>query len=169
MFALRSKLLILWWLAAATSIGKCNTASNDTTEVEFGECIRDKNGCRECYFSLLKALLGNDENVFNLSQVFTPPTFDQPTYVRVNYRFFNECSLDNGNNGCVSVDEIHTWLWAKSGAYFLYPLVTFQYISLLFGNAEHLYEREVFVTLDATECYGASTDHIALLTQRVSI
>ena len=145
-------------------------ASGVASDSDFGECEPDRNGCSECYFALVKALLGGDGNVFNLSQVFTPPTSDQPTYVTVNYRFFNCTENDANVSSNVScIDENHTWLWAKSGAYLLYPLATFQFISLLFGNAEHLYEREVHVTLDATDCYGVSADRIALLTQRVSM
>jgi hypothetical protein len=110
-----------------------------------------------------------DDNVFNLSQIFTPPTFDQPNSVIVNYRFHNESCNDTDawsndtwpndtwsndtwpSDSCI--DEIHTWFWAKSGGYLLHPLATFQFISLLFGNAQPIrfYEREVYVTLDA-EC-----------------
>lgn len=150
-------------LTAAVKIGNCQLRVQEPNTT-FGECQLDKASCQECYLGLVRALLGRDDNVFNLSQVFTPPTFDQPNSVIVNYRFFNECN--DSNNSCV--DEIHTWFWAESGAYLLHPLATFQFISLLFGNAQPLYEREVYVTLDATECYGASANHMTLLTQRVS-
>ena len=149
---------------AAVNIGNCQL-QQPKFNTSFGECQLDKASCRECYLGLVRALLGRDDNVFNLSQIFTPPTFDQPHSVIVNYRFFNESSNDT-NDSCV--DEIHTWFWAKSGGYLLHPLGTFQFISLLFGDAQPLYEREVFVTLNATECYGASADHMTLLTQRVS-
>ena len=142
---------------AATAVGDCQDSA-------FGECQPEKASCRDCYLGLVQEVLGRDENVFNLSQIFTPPTFDQPSFVIVNYQFFNECN--NNNDSCV--DEIHTWFWAKSGAYLLHPLATFQFISLLFGNAQPIYEREVYVTLDARECYGVSSDHMTLLTQRVS-
>ena len=144
---------------ALVAVGNCQL--QNTT---FGECQPEKASCRECYLELVRAVLGRDGNVFNLSQTFTPPTFDQPNSVIVNYRFFNECN--SSNDSCM--DETHTWFWAKSGAYLLHPLATFQFISLLFGNAQPLYEREVYVTINATECYGASADHMTLLTQRVS-
>ena len=150
-------------LTAVVRIGNCQLQQPSTTG--FGECQLDKASCQECYLGLVRSLLGRGDNVFNLSQVFTPPTFDQPNSVIVNYRFFNECT--DSNDSCV--DEIHTWFWAESGAYLLHPLATFQFISLLFGNAQLLYEREVYITLDATECYGVSADHMTLLTQRVSI
>lgn len=131
----------------------CQESKNHT----FGECQPEKASCRECYLELVRALLGRDDNIFNLSRIFMPPTFDQPSFVTVKYRFYNEC-----------VDEIHTWFWAKSGAYLLHPLITFEFISLLFGNAQPLYEEQVYVTLDASECYGVDADHMTLLTQRVS-
>ena len=149
-------------LTVAVKIGNCQLQQPNTT---FGECQLDKASCQECYLRLVQAVLGRDDNVHNLSQAFTPPAFDQPNSVIVNYRVFN-CSIDK-NDSCV--DEIHTWFWAKSGAYLLHPLATFQLISLLFGNAESLYEREVYVTLNATECHGYDPRHMTLLTQRVSL
>ena len=150
-------------LTAAVRIGNCQLQQPNTI---FGECQLDKASCQECYLGLVRAVLGRDDNVHNLSQAFTPPAFDQPNSVIVNYHVFN-CSIDNRSDSCV--DEIHTWFWAKSGAYLLHPLATFQLISLLFGNAESLYEREVYVTLDATECHDYDPDHMTLLTQRVSL
>ena len=150
-------------ILTAVITGNCQQLNSRNTT--FGECQPEKESCRDCYLGLVRAVLGRDDNVFNLSQAFTPPTFDQPNSVIVNYQFVNEC-LDN--DSCVHVNEIHTWFWAKSGAYLLHPLATFQFISLFFGNAQPLYEREVYVTIDATECYGVSADHMTLLTQRVS-
>ena len=141
------------------------TVGNSQESAKFGECQPEKASCQECYLELVRAVLGRDDNVFNLSHTFTPPTFDQPSFVIVNYRFFNECN-NSSNISCV--DETHVWFWAKSGAYFLHPLVTFQFLTLFFGNAETLYEREVYVTLNATACYNADPDHMTLLTQRVS-
>ena len=157
-----SSLVTLVACAAVTFIATITVG--DCQDVVFGECEPERASCRECYFGLVQAALGRDENVFNLSLTFTPPTFDHPSSVIVSYRFFNECN--DSNDSCVN--EIHTWFWAESGAYLLHPLTTFQFISLLFGNAQPIYEREVYVTLDATECYGVSADHMTLLTQRVS-
>ena len=70
-------------LIAAIMVGNCQ-------DVVFGECKPEKASHQECYFGLVQAALGRDENVFHLSQTFTPPTFDQPSSVIVNYRFFNE-------------------------------------------------------------------------------
>ena len=142
------------------------TGSCQLQNASFGECQQEPASCRDCYLELVRAVLGRDDNIFNLSRVFTPPVFDHPSFVIVYYRFVNETC--NKSSGDVCVDEIHTWFWAKSGTYLLHPLVTFEFISLFFGNAVTLYEREVYVTLDATECYGVSPDHMTLLTQRVS-
>ena len=145
------------------TVGNCQL--QNTT---FGECQQEiAASCQQCYLELVRAVLGRDDNIFNLSKIFTPPIFDHPSFVTVYYHFFNECIYNNSSDFCM--DEIHTWFWAKSGAYLLQPLVTFQFISLFFGNAVTLYEREVYVTLDATECYGVDPDHMILLTQRVSL
>ena len=145
-------------------ISVCYCGGSGELDDTFGECNRDMNSCRNCYFELVKSVLGRDDNVFSLSQVFTPPVYDGPSYVIINYHFVNECV--DATDLCV--DEMDTWFWAKSGAYLLYPLGTFQYISLLFGNPEPLYERIVNITLNATECYGVPLEYMTLLTQRVS-
>ena len=152
-------MVVLVLLVALATCVNCQESTNRT----YGECLPEKATCRDCYLELVRAVLGRDDNVFNLSRIFMPPTFDQPSFVTVNYRFYNDC---NSSSDCV--DEVHTWFWAKSGAYLLHPLVTFEFISLLFGNAQPLYEEEVYVTLDASECYGVDSDHMTLLTQRVS-
>ena len=159
--------VILKLAAAMYPIGSGSSQfeMQESIGTKFGECHPQKATCQDCYLQLVRAVLGRDDNVHNLSQAFTPPAFDQPKSVIVNYHVFN-CSIDK-NDSCM--DEIHTWFWAKSGAYLLHPLATFQLISLLFGNAESLYEREVYVTLDATECHNYDPDHMTLLTQRVSL
>ena len=123
----------------------------------FGECQADKNGCQDCYLALVKSLLGNDGNVYNLSIAFFPPIVDPPDSVIVKYRFVND-----------TVDEIDTWFWATSGVYFLHPMLIFQFISLLFGKYRPIYEQITTVTLNASECFGVSDEYMTLLTQRVS-
>ena len=131
------------------------------TEFTFSACQPGKETCQHCYLTLVQALLGNDENVFQLSRMFTTPDHDDPSFVIVNYHFqFDDSDVE---------DEIHTWFWAQSKTYFLHPLFIFQFITLFFGNPQSIYEREVHVTLNATECYGVKIDHMLMLTQRVSI
>ena len=133
--------------------------SNSSNEFIFSDCLPGQESCQECYLTLVKSLLGNDKNVVNLSKTFTSPIHDEPNSVVVKYHFINN-----------SVDHIVTWFWARSGAYFLHPLSVFQFISLAFGNPRPLYEIEVDLYLDATECYGVQNNHdyMTLLTQRVS-
>jgi hypothetical protein len=134
------------------------TAGNaDPPDFVFGECQPGKESCRDCYLELVKSLLGNGENVFNLSYEFTPPLEDVPNSVIIKYHFINE-----------TMHYTKRWYWAQSGAYFLHPLFVFQFISFLFGNPKPIYERVIDVTLNATECYGVDKRHMILLTQRVS-
>ena len=130
-------------------------------EFTFGACEPGKESCQECYLTLVKELLGNDGNVFNLSYVFTSPVRDEPSAVVVNYHF----RFDND-----TPDEVDTWFWAQTGAYILHPLFVFQFISLFFGNPKPIYEQVVDVTLNATECYGVQENlqYMTLLTHRVS-
>ena len=141
------------------SVDKLDNSNSDTDEFTFGDCQPGKKSCRDCYLALVKALLGDDDNVVNLSKTFTSPIHDQPNSVIVNYHFINE-----------TVNDTVVWFWARSGAYFLHPLFVFQFISLAFGNPRPIYEIEVNLTLDATECYGVqnNSDYMILLTQRVS-
>ena len=141
------------------SINSLNTQESD--DLTFGACEPGKESCQDCYLALVKELLGNDGNVFNLSYVFTSPVRDEPSTVVVNYHF----RFDND-----TLDEVHTWFWAQTGAYILHPLFIFQFISLFFGNPKSFYEEIVTVTLNATECYGVQKNlkYMTLLTQRVS-
>ena len=141
------------------SVDNLDNANNDTNEFTFGDCQPGKESCRDCYLALVKTLLGNDDNVVNLSNTFTSPIRDEPNSVVVNYHFIND-----------SMDHTVVWLWARSGAYFLHPLSVFQFISLAFGNPRPIYEIEVHLSLDANECYGVHNNHdyMTLLTQRVS-
>ena len=134
------------------------TAGNaDPPHFVFGECQPGKDSCRDCYLKLVTSLLGNGDNVFNLSYEFTPPLEDVPNSVIIKYHFINE-----------TMHYTKRWYWAQSGAYFLHPLFVFQFISFLFGNPKPIYERVIDVTLNATECYGVDKRHMILLTQRVS-
>ena len=100
------------------------------TDFIFSECQANKDSCQDCYIVLVKSLLGNDGNVYNLSRAFFPPIVDPPDSVIVNYRFLND-----------TVDETDAWFWATvtSGVYFLHPMLIFPFISLLFGKYRAIY------------------------------
>ena len=84
-----------------TVIVMVSVAIGSSDEFTFGECQPGKESCQDCYLELVRSLLGNDENVFNLSYVFTPPLDDSPNSVIVNYHFRNE-----------TVDYVKRWFWA---------------------------------------------------------
>lgn len=60
------------------------------------------------------------------------------------------------------------WYWSEKGSYFIYPLQTFEYLSLFFGKAATFFTGTVTVTLDR-ECIAADWQFMQHLTQRVSI
>ena len=128
-----------------------------TSNFVFGECSPGKDSCRDCYISLAQHLFQNDDNVFNLSKAFFPPDTNTPEFVVVRYHFQN-----------TSTDTVKTWFWAASASYFIYPLATFQFLSLFFGKPEAYWTAEVDVVLNATECEGVRMQHLTMLTQRVS-
>ena len=131
--------------------------SEATNNFVFGECSPGKDSCRDCYISLAQHLFQSDENVFNLSEVFFPPDTNTPEFVVVRYHFQN-----------TSYEKIQTWFWGASASYFLYPMATFQFLSLFFGKPEAFWTSEVDITLNATECEGVKQNHLKFLTQRVS-
>ena len=130
--------------------------SSATNNFVFGECSPGKDNCRDCYISLAQSLFQSDENVFNLSKAFFPPDTNTPEFVVVRYHFQN-----------ASYNDTKTWFWSASATYFLYPIATFQFLSLFFGKPEAFWTAEVDVTLNATECEGAKNEHLTMLTQRV--
>ena len=125
----------------------------------FGDCEPGKESCTECYLTLVKSLFRNGTNVFNLIDVFSPPNFNPPDHVIVTYHYHN----DDGSN-CSAT----TWFWATTFGYFLHQPIHFQFISLLFGKPEPLYEQTVEVTLPA-DCYGVKDEFLRFLTHRVII
>ena len=139
-------------VSAAGDVKGANVNKNFT----FGGCKPGKESCTECYLTLVKSLLGDGDNVLNLSRVFTPPNLNPPEHVIVNYHF--DGYDDN---------TTETWFWATSFGYFLYQPAHFQFMSLLFGKPEHLHERRVNVTLPA-DCYGVQDEFLQFLTHRVS-
>jgi hypothetical protein len=66
-------------------------------------------------------------------------------------------------------NNMKTWFWGASASYFMYPIATFQFLSLFFGKPNAFWGGQVDVTLNATECEGTKNEHLSLLTQRVCI
>ena len=119
-----------------------------------GRCD-EGHSCSECYRTLVKSLLSKDQNLFNLSKAFFPTNSDdRPQFVIVTYRFKQS-------------NETKTWYWSEKGSFFVYPLQTFEYLSLFFGKASAFFAGSVTVTLDQN-CVNAEEDFMQHLTQRVS-
>ena len=148
-----NSVIIMIVILVSTAGGAKGTYYDVADNFTIGSCKPGKENCTECYLTLVKSLLGNGDNMFNLMNVFTPPNSNPPEHVIVNYRFQNH----RGS---------YTWFWATSFGYFLYQPAHFQFMSLFFGKPEHLHERTVEVTLPA-DCYGVKKEFMLLLTQRV--
>ena len=132
----------------------------DSANFVFGGCKAGKESCQECYQTLVKCLLGSDENVVNLSRAFYPPEMNPAEFIALTYHYANETTGE--------IDGMETWFWAASGAYFLHPLHVFTYISLLFDKAEPNFVQTAHVTLSLS-CMGAPREHMILLTHRVRL
>ena len=129
-----------------------NVTSFNAEDDSFGSCPTGKDSCSECYLALKKSLLGRDDNIYSLSRTFFPTQDQPPEFVTVTYRF-----------GDVSNQ---TWFWSEKSSYLLFPIKTFQYLSLGFGKLERYVTQEVTLILDA-ECNSTDLRTLELLTQRV--
>ena len=132
-------------------------SSNDFSSYLIGQCDSESANCSLCYQTLVKSLMLKDQNLFNLSRSFFPTNSnDRPQFVTITY-------LYKGTN------ESRVWYWSQKGSYFVYPLQTFEYLSLFFGKAAKFFTGTVTVTLDE-ECLPTDrhNDFMQHLTQRVS-
>lgn len=134
-----------------------SSESQSMQEFTFAKCEPHKEECRDCYFALVKSLLGNADNVFNLTKAFLPPNENEPEYVTVTYIFHNN-----------TMSEEKNWFWSKSVAYYIFPMGVLQMLSFYLTKDDFKYQQQVSVTLSATECWGVNNDYMTLLTQKVS-
>ena len=137
-----------------------SSESQSMQEFAFAKCEPHKEECGECYFALVKSLLGSADNVFNLMKAFSPPNGYEPEYVHVivTYIFYYNSTVIEKKN----------WFWSKSVAYYMFPMDILQKLSLYLTKDRFKYQQEVSVTLNATECWGVNNDYMTLLTQKVS-
>ena len=176
--------LSLTILSLALLLSRClsSISGENQEQFTFAKCEPNREKCRDCYFALVKSLLGRADNVFNLTNAFSPPGKSEPEYVIVTYRFDN-----------YTLTEEKNWFWSKSVAYYLFSMNTFQVLSLFLSKGNQLawhspswhsplhrstwhprpddnqrYQQHVRVTLNATECWGVNNDYMTLLTQKVS-
>ena len=148
-----SQVLLLFCLVCVP-ICKCCSGDSDL----IGKCGEEGDNCSTCYHTLVKSLMSSDSNVYKLSRAFFPTNSnDRPQFVTVTYQFKDMNSTLHHK----------VWYWSEKSSYFVYPLQTFEYLSLFFGKAAIFFSGNVSVTLDQ-ECYFA--DHyMQHLTQRVSL
>ena len=116
------------------------------------QCLEGRDNCSTCYKELVSKILENDENLFQVQQTFFPPLNSSPSFVTVHYLF------PDGRQ--------RVWFWSQSYFYLLHPLHVFQFTSLWFSNY-NLHSSQLNLTL-TTDCFNASLEYFALLTQRVS-
>lgn len=132
---------------------KCSLTLDEADDF-IGQCDEGSN-CSECYQVLVKSLMSKDKNLFNLSKTFFPTNSDdRPQFVTITYRFKD-------------TNDTRVWYWSQKGSFFVYPLQTFEYLSLFFGKASTFFAGSVTVTLNQ-ECLYAEEEFMQHLTQRVS-
>lgn len=151
------RILSLTVILTQILIAYSNSISSENQEFAFAKCEPNREKCRDCYFALVKSLLGSADNVFNLIKAFSPPGENEPEYVTVTYTFSNH-----------TLNEDKNWFWSKSVAYYMFPMGVLQKLSFFLSKDELKYQQQVSVTLNATECWGVTNDYMTLLTQKVS-
>lgn len=110
---------------------------------------------------LAKALIDNDENVFQLSRTFFPPTANSPEFVDVTYNF-------------TETSETQTWYWSVSISNFIHPQEVLQFMSLYFTKVYDFFSGDLKLTMSLMsntsipEC-AQDLEKMQLLTQRVGI
>ena len=147
------------YLVTLTLLLAClnSISSEKNQEFTFAKCEPHREKCRDCYFALVKSLLGSADNVYSLINAFSPPGKNELEYIIVTYNF---------QSYTMNVDK--NWYWSKSVAYYMFPMLVFQTLSLLLSKNSIKYQQHVTVTLNATECWGVNNGYMTLLTQKVS-
>ena len=94
----------------------------------FSECsVASENVTCNSLRTLAQALIDNDQNLLNLTQVFYPTRHPPAKFLKVTYLFEDEMGLECDN---CSV----TYLWASGGFLLIQPISIFQFTSLLFNH-----------------------------------
>ena len=130
------------------------TVADDSEDI----CEAEAKSCSQCYAALVKHVLMNDMNQFNLQNTFFPPNKSSPAFVTITYEYYQ----DNE-----PLNETEIWFWSTSDFYIYHPISVFQFSSLLFSDINKL-SSELTLTLNQS-CKSASIEFKRLLTQRVSL
>ena len=118
----------------------------------------EANSCSKCYAALVKHVLTDDMNQFNIQNTFFPPDKASPAFVTISYEYYK----DNETSPTATT----IWFWSTSTFYIYHPLPVFQFSSLLFSDINKQ-TSELTLKLDLA-CMDARTEFMRLLTQRVS-
>ena len=108
-------------------------------------------GCN--FTALAKALIRNDENKYQLSRAFFPPTKDAPEFVTVHYNI---------------TTKNQTWYWSRVTSSFIHPPKVIQFMSLLFIKPYEYFNQEVWLILEGVPECAEDLEKMQFLTQRVS-
>ena len=121
-------------------------------------CEAEFKSCSQCYAALVKHVLTNDTNQFNIQNTFFPPDKASPAFVTIFYDYYKDDET--------SPNTTEIWYWSTSTFYIYHPLTVFQFTSLLFSDIGKQIS-ELTLKLDLA-CMDASLEFKRLLTQRVS-
>ena len=136
--------ILFFCVQARVSYGIIDTQTNCTTA---------NATCSECYQTLVKNIVHDNDNIFSLLQTFFPPNDHPPVFVMVEYQF------DNSNT-------TFTYFWTSKSSFFIIPLDIFRFLSLFFGTPVH---HHVSLTLRLpSECEEANPEYFEMLTYLVS-
>ena len=121
-------------------------------------CKAEAKSCSQCYAALVKHVLTNDSNQFQIQNTFFPPDKASPAFVTIFYEYYEDDET--------SPNTTEIWYWSTSTFYIYHPLTVFQFTSLLFSDISKL-TSYLTLKLDLA-CNDASLAYKRLLTQRVS-
>ena len=117
-------------------------------EILSDNCLPDET-CSQCYSALVEQITKNDSNMFQVQKKFFPPDKAPPVIVIVTYNYIDEYG---------DIVNSTLWYWSTSTFYLYHPIHVFQFTSLLFSDISKLW----------IWTWIATTEHMQLLTQRVS-
>lgn len=138
-------IILLFSLQAQVSYG-IDTRSNCTTA---------NASCSECYQTLVKNVVHDNDNIFSLLRTFFPPNDYPPVFVIVEYHFEDS-------------NTTFTYFWTLKSSFFIVPLNIFRFLSLFFGTPVH-HLNYVSLTLRLpSECEEANPEYFEMLTYLVS-
>lgn len=136
-----------------------STVTDMYTYTETSQC-----DCTKCYRSLVRELLKNATNYFNMQMIFFPPNGTSPDFVIVTYNYGTD-SEDTGLATSSQTDS-EVWFWSSAVYYFFHPIKIFQFTSL--GFSDPLLDQSTLMLYLPAECANISEAFKRLLTQRVS-